>query len=133
VAELTSRLARALYAVTAGALGAGVRPGPSVVRNTPLLNLNVPREWNGEVRRTRLGARIYEEVIDFRVDPRGREYLWLGGPGVRHDPDAGTDTDAYDDSCASLTPLVLDLTSPDEARIADNMILAAAAAAKTAG
>ena len=127
VAELTSRLARALHDATAGVLGAGVRPGPSVVRNTPLLNLNVPREWNGEVKKARLGARIYEEVIDFRTDPRGREYLWLGGPGVRHQRDPGSDTDAYDDGFASLTPLVLDLTSPDEHGVADKVIAATAA------
>jgi 5'-nucleotidase len=129
VAELTSRLARALYAATNGELGAGPRPGPSVVRKTPLLNLNVPLDWTGEVRRTRLGARLYEEIIDFRKDPRGREYLWLGGPGVRHDRDAGTDTDAYDDGAASITPLVLDLTSYDEASLADKMIEAASALA----
>jgi len=76
-----------------------------------LLNLNVPPRWNGEVRATRLGARIYEEVVDFRWDPRGREYLWLGGPGVRHERNTGTDTDAYDDGAASVTPLLLDLTS----------------------
>lgn len=121
-ADLTSRLARALYDVTAGALGAGVRPGPSVVRNTPLLNLNVPLGWNGEVRKTRLGARLYEEVIDFRRDPRGREYLWLGGPGVRHEPDPGTDTDAYDEGAASITPLVLDLTSPGDRGLTDTVI-----------
>jgi 5'-nucleotidase len=79
-------------------------------RRNVLLNLNVPKKWSGEVRATRLGARIYEEAVDFRTDPRGREYLWLGGPGVRHERDAGTDTDAYDDEAASITPLVLDLT-----------------------
>jgi 5'-nucleotidase len=79
-----------------------------------LLNLNVPRGWTGEVRATRLGARIYEELVDFRSDPRGREYLWLGGPGVRHERDAGTDTDAYDDGAASVTPLLLDLTATGE-------------------
>jgi len=79
-----------------------------------LLSLNVPRDWQGEVRATRLGARIYEELVDFRNDPRGREYLWLGGPGVRHERDAGTDTDAYDDGAASVTPLLLDLTAGDD-------------------
>ena len=39
---------------------------------------------------------------------------WLGGPGVRHERDQGTDTDAYDDGAASLTPLLLDLTSPGQ-------------------
>jgi 5'-nucleotidase len=79
-----------------------------------LLNLNIPKAWNGEVRATRLGARIYEELVDFRRDPRGREYLWLGGPGVRHERDPGTDTDAYDDGAASVTPLLLDLTAAAE-------------------
>ncbi len=83
-----------------------------------LLNLNVPPSWTGEVRATRLGARIYEEIVDFRLDPREREYLWLGGPGVRHERDEGTDTDAYDDGAASLTPLVLDLTSVADAPLA---------------
>jgi 5'-nucleotidase len=126
-AELASRLARSLYAETAGKLGAGPRPGPSVVRNTPLLNVNVPRAWNGEVRRTRLGARLYEEVIEFRTDPRGGEYLWVGGSGVRHEPDAGSDTDAYDAGAASVTPLVLDLSARDDAGMADKVIAAAAA------
>lgn len=79
-----------------------------------LLNLNVPKRWSGEVRATRIGSRIYEETVNFRADPRGREYLWLGGPGVRHERSAGTDTDAYDDGAASITSLVLDLTRTDD-------------------
>ncbi len=75
-----------------------------------LLSLNVPRDWKGHVRATRLGSRIYEEVVDVRLDPRGREYVWIGGPGVHHDRDEGSDTDAYDQGVASLTPLLLDLT-----------------------
>jgi 5'-nucleotidase len=127
VAALTSRLARALFDATNGALGAGVRPGPSVGRNTPLLNLNVPLDWNGRVRKARLGARLYEEVIDFRKDPRGREYLWLGGPGVSHASDPGSDTDAYDAGFASVTPLVLDLSAVEDNRVADKVIAAATA------
>ncbi|HLK38341.1 MAG TPA: 5'/3'-nucleotidase SurE [Polyangiaceae bacterium] len=76
----------------------------------PLVNLNVPPGWTGRVRATRLGARIYEEIVDFRRDPRGREYLWVGGPGVRHERNPGSDTDAFDEGVASLTALVLDLT-----------------------
>jgi 5'-nucleotidase len=75
-----------------------------------LLSLNVPRVWNGEVRAARLGTRIYEETIDFRRDPRGREYLWIGGPGVSHASDPGSDTDAFDAGAATLTSLLLDLT-----------------------
>jgi 5'-nucleotidase len=91
----------------------------------PLLNLNVPVRWNGGLKATRLGARIYEEVVDFRSDPRGREYLWLGGPGVRHERDEGTDTDAYDDGFASLTPLLLDLTNPGQHDLTESIAAAA--------
>jgi 5'-nucleotidase len=129
VARLTSTLAHALYEATAPgearaahARGAGTRPGMSVTRSTPLLNLNVPREWNGLVQKARLGARLYDETIDFRTDPRGREYLWLGGPGVRHESDPGSDTDAYDAGFASLTPLVLDLSRSDDSGISNDLI-----------
>ena len=86
-----------------------------------LLNVNVPKAWSGEVRATRVGSRIYEEVVDFRHDPRGREYLWIGGPGVRHERDTGTDTDAYDDGAASITPLMLDLTQRTDAELAESL------------
>ena len=105
-AMLTSKLARAL--VQERPIAARVT---TQLRATQLLNLNVPADWNGEIRRTRLGARLYEELIDIRKDPRGREYMWIGGPGVRHDPDPGSDTDAYDAGAASVTPLLLDLSS----------------------
>jgi len=83
----------------------------------PLVSLNIPPHWTGEVRATRLGQRIYEELVDVRTDPRGREYIWIRGPGVRHVREAGTDTDAYDDGAASLTPLTLDLTSTSNGKL----------------
>ena len=120
VAELTGALARAL--LDAARAAPRPDPGPLPSRTTPLLNLNVPQTWSGEIRRTRLGARLYEEILDVRKDPRGREYLWLGGPGVRHERDPGSDTDAYDDGAASITPLVLDLTSDGGAGLADRLV-----------
>src|SRR5262245_24688492 len=59
-AELSSKVARGLFEESAGA-GLG-RASASLSRNTPLLNLNFPPNWTGEVRRTRLGARLYEEI-----------------------------------------------------------------------
>ncbi|MCL2448327.1 MAG: 5'/3'-nucleotidase SurE [Polyangiaceae bacterium] len=111
VAALSARLALAMPKTVA--------PGSP---RAPLLNLNVPPRWTGEVRAARLGARIYEEIVDFRIDPRQREYLWVGGPGVRHDRNAGTDTDAYDDGAASVTPLSLDLTQHDDASLAAALV-----------
>jgi len=119
VAGLTSSLAQKLYEATKHL---PKRPGVLLARKTPLLNLNVPAEWNGAVKKTRLGARLYEEIIDVRKDPRGREYMWLGGPGVRHESDPGSDTDAYDAGFASITPLLLDLTCADDAGLTDALV-----------
>jgi 5'-nucleotidase len=112
-AALTAALARALYERTRGdAEKRPAQPGARfVARDTPLLNVNFPDPWSGEVRATRLGARLYDNAIDLRRDPRGREYMWLGGPDVAHAPDPGSDTDAYDAGAASVTPLLLDLTA----------------------
>ena len=61
-----------------------------------LLNVNIPPGRHWTLRATRPGRRTYGEGVDFRVDPRGREYLWIGAPGVHHGSDPGTDTDAFD-------------------------------------
>jgi 5'-nucleotidase len=74
-----------------------------------LINVNIPAGSAWRCRATRLGGRFYTDEVEFRTDPRGREYLWLGGPGVEHRPTAGSDTEAYDAGEISLTPLVLDL------------------------
>jgi 5'-nucleotidase len=74
-----------------------------------LLSVNIPPGEGWKVRATRLGHRIYQDEVDFRRDPRGREYLWIGGPGAEHRPLAGSDTEAYDAGEVSVTPLVLDL------------------------
>jgi 5'-nucleotidase len=86
-----------------------------------LLSCNFPKAWDGRVRATRLGTRIYEERVEFRMDPYQREYLWLGGPGVHHEKNLGTDTDAYDEHVASVTPLLLDLTATADASLAEAM------------
>lgn len=112
VATLTSKLARSLFDETRATHSE--RPPVHLQRATPLLNLNVPEVWNGTVKPAKLGTRIYDEALDFRTDPRGREYIWLGGSGVQHGPDPGSDTDAYDSGAASLTLLLLDLTRSDD-------------------
>lgn len=119
VARLTSKLARGLFDETRATHSE--RPPVHAQRATPLLNLNVPEVWNNTVKPAKLGTRIYDEALDFRVDPRGREYLWLGGSGVQHGPDPGADTDVYDSGAASLTLLLLDLTRTDETGLLDRL------------
>jgi 5'-nucleotidase len=108
------------------AAGVSARIAFELLRERPahgtLLSLNFPDAWNGGIRSTHLGLRIYDEIVEFRVDPRGREYLWIGGPGVRHERDAGSDTDAYDDGFASITPLALELTYPADGALIESIV-----------
>jgi 5'-nucleotidase len=77
-------------------------------RSPILLNVNFPRGGDLPFVATRLGSRIYRDGVEFRRDPRGREYLWLGGPpGVEHQTDADTDTGAFDRGWVGVTPLEL--------------------------
>ncbi len=81
--------------------------------SAPLLNVNIPpgREWG--VRATKIGKRLYTQEVVFRHDPRGLEYLWIGGGNVRHDHAPGSDTEAYDEGFVSITPLTLDLVATE--------------------
>jgi 5'-nucleotidase len=87
-----------------------------------LLNVNFPPKWTGAMRVTRVGVRAYENLVDVRKDPRGRDYLWIGGSGVHHDPDPGADTEAHDQGVASVSPLLLDLTANDAMSFASSLI-----------
>lgn len=87
-------------------------------RPAMLLNVNFPPGDAWPTRTTRLGRRVYRDEVEFRRDPRGREYLWIGGPGFEHQPESGSDTEAFDAGVVSVTPLVLDLWArSQEARV----------------
>jgi 5'-nucleotidase len=92
-----------------------------------LLNVNFPKGSSWPVRSTRLGARVYTDTVEFRRDPRGGEYLWLGGPGAEHRPMPGSDTEAHDEGAVSVTPLVLDLYSDGDTAAASRVVARATA------
>lgn len=77
-----------------------------------LFNVNFPNHGSWKPRATRLGRRFYRDEVEFRRDPRGREYLWIGGAALEHDLLEGSDTEAYDRGEVGITPLVLDLWDP---------------------
>lgn len=79
-----------------------------------LLNVNVPNLPHDDIKGvliTRLGKRIYHDELISRVDPRGREYYWLGGNSVQDEREEGTDVAAIQDGYVSITPIHLDLTN----------------------
>jgi 5'-nucleotidase len=85
-----------------------------------LLNVNIPhRPWSDVlgVRVTRLGSRVYRDTLVRKVDPRGRDYYWIGGQDPVWQEVEGTDFHAVSEGAISVTPLRLDLT--DERALVD--------------
>ncbi|MEM9691502.1 MAG: 5'/3'-nucleotidase SurE [Myxococcota bacterium] len=83
---------------------------------TPLLSVNIPAgEGPWPVAATRPGRRLYDDEVVYRRDPRGREYLWIGGKNIEHERADGTDTHAWEDGVAGITPLSLNLVETSEA------------------
>lgn len=79
-----------------------------------LLNVNFPYLPEHAIRGmkiTRQGLRVYRDRLDRRVDPRGRDYFWIGGDAPTGIPEAGTDIGALAEGYVSITPLQLDLTA----------------------
>jgi len=79
-----------------------------------LLNVNVPdlpvTEMLG-VRATRLGRRVYRDVVVAQQDPRSRPYYWIGGDPPVWVADPDSDFEAIDAACVSVTPLLTDWTA----------------------
>lgn len=83
-------------------------------RSDLLINVNVPAIPCDEiagVEITRLGRRIYRDVLVEREDPRGRKYYWIGGEPPTGVIEDGTDYAALAAGKISVTPLQLDLTA----------------------
>ena len=79
-----------------------------------LLNVNAPALPSDEVkgaRVTRLGQRVYRDVLIERLDPFGRPYYWIGGDPPEGIVEDGTDIGAVANGWISVTPLTLDMTA----------------------
>jgi len=77
-----------------------------------LLNMNIPKPRRGGLRSfrmTRLGRRVYTNVISEKIDPRGRTYYWIAGKPTWY-ADVDTDYAAVRDGVVSVTPLRMDYT-----------------------
>lgn len=75
-----------------------------------ILNVNVPV---GEVRGARFthqGIKLAELRIQDGVDPRGKDYFWIGEQIVSWKQDHGCDYEAIAEGLVSITPLRIDMT-----------------------
>ncbi len=78
-----------------------------------LWNINIPPLKADEIKGikvTKLGSRVYNDIIVKNKDPRGKDYYWIGGgePGWNSEED--TDFSAISGGYVSVTPMLFDLT-----------------------
>lgn len=77
------------------------------------LNINIPNIPREKIRGfsvTRLGKRIYNDIVHERIDPRGGKYYWIGGNGDSYEHIEDSDFYAVQNGFVSITPLCLDTT-----------------------
>lgn len=90
----------------------------------PIWNINLPYQPDGAyqgVQFVRQGTRIYHDVVEKRVDPRGKPYYWIGGKAPTGIEEPGTDYGAIKAGYISVTPLGMDMT--DTHRLATQQAL----------
>jgi len=83
------------------------------IREPVLLNVNVPDLPYDDLRGTevtRLGRRHKAEPVVRMQSPRNETVYWVGAAGAAADAGPGTDFDAVERGCVSITPLQVDLT-----------------------
>jgi 5'-nucleotidase len=90
------------------------------LRPQVFLNVNVPNvrpEQLRGIRAARLGDRMYHPRVDERIDPRGRPYVWIGGPHAGFGDVEDADGPLVVGGWATATPLAAVLT--DETTLAE--------------
>jgi 5'-nucleotidase len=83
------------------------------IREPVLLNVNVPDIPYADLcgtEVTRLGRRHKAEPVVRMRSPRNETVYWVGAAGAAADAGPGTDFNAVERGCVSITPLQVDLT-----------------------
>lgn len=79
-----------------------------------LWNMNFPESEPGPpkgVKVVKMGVRRHQDVMEKRIDPRGRPYFWSGLDPIRnHAMEPGTDLKELSDGYITISPLHFDLT-----------------------
>jgi len=74
-------------------------------------NINLPECEPKGFRMTTQDQRKYYDLMEQRLDPRGKPYFWIGGEGgPEYAKGEGTDAEAVHDGFVSATPLHMDLS-----------------------
>jgi 5'-nucleotidase len=97
---------RVVKSLVAELVRVGIPAGNCVNINIP----PVPWEEIKGVRVTRLGTRVFRDVIVKKIDPRGKNYYWIGGEDPTWEHDDASDFAAVSAGFVSVTPLSFELT-----------------------
>lgn len=95
---------RVVQEITNRALAEGLPP-------MTLLNVNIPKGAPQGIRITKQGFKDARPVISEHIDPRGKAYYWIGEQRNGFRAEGGTDFEAIDEGCVSVTPMRSDLTN----------------------
>jgi 5'-nucleotidase len=106
LAARTAFAARLVAGLARDVLEHGLPPGVFLNVNFPA----IPPDQVQGIQVTRLGRRVYRDVLIKRLDPKGRPYYWIGGDPPTGEPQAGTDIGALSHGFVSATPLNMDMT-----------------------
>ena len=92
--------------ITQKVIGEGLPP-------KTLLNINIPKGAPRGIRITKQGLKDARPIISEHIDPRGKLYYWIGEARNGFHAEGGTDFEAIDEHCVSVTPMRADLTNYD--------------------
>lgn len=76
-----------------------------------ILNVNFPKGDKKGVKITKLGERVYNNVMDDRKSLRGQRYIWMGGDLADVPQDKDSDIVAVENGYVSITPVHIDMTN----------------------
>jgi 5'-nucleotidase len=85
-----------------------------------MLNVNVPSGDKTVIKGvaiTELGIRLYHDVFEKRVDPRGGVYYWLAGQAIETDDGDHIDSSAVLKDYISVTPIHFNLTDKPSVKL----------------
>ena len=84
-------------------------------KDRELLNINFPRNPNGEIAWTNLSIREYDGKVVANKDPMGRQHYWFTVIPLEPEEE-GSDRWAIKHGMTSITPMILDLTDKEYLR-----------------
>lgn len=93
----------------------------SASKSVALFNVNFPKATPRGALTASLARRHYQDHVVARQDPRGRDYLWVGGRAIENRDEAGTDAEAVRKGYVSITALAIEAIDENHLEVAERV------------